>query len=561
MELPKGARMEGGKIVSDSGKYEWDGSTWVPRPETPQGPLSLQDTLKSGVQSALTASDKFLSGARGAVSRYQQADQMGPLGRTLADILNPIPGDTAQALTMAATAPIKGSIVTGPLKRALAAGLTGAAVKGIQGEDPLATGLRYGGSQLAAEVPFAAIQGVMNQRALGKALKNQRAKSAFDEEFTKALTGVEQGKFKGQQAQYQQQATGAKEQFRQQTQKYKADVKAQELGQKTALLDAQRKQAQEQAKTVAAHYKQNVPAWRDIPGDETGLVEMVYGRGPQKLSANFDAAIRAAKESSKGIQIQLSLDDAAALGIIKDVPKEMLGFPGKLPFDAPEVIDNMIGKWAKSRQAYRHAADALEAAGVGTAAARAEYKSGMSLIDFAEKTGMLESYQFRPDRVAKGLTTTPGKIKAIRGRGEGTALEGPLAQAGMAPPPQIPPPSPLTPPTLNLPQRPQAPATRITPPAPELPEGFKVRTVPDVLKRHPWASAGLMVGAPMAAMGLGKPMGAVPLEAAILGLHAMGGKPFAMQAPMSPLQELAQRLGWTLGGAGIRGTVEQEREP
>lgn len=529
---------------ADGAVFEYDNPIQVPAgfSQVGGGPLNLQDTLRSGAKSVIKTGDKFLGKAREGVGQYQQKDKLGPLGGVLADVTNPIPGDTAQAAAMAATLPIRGSMVTGPLMRAGAAGAAGGAVEAVKGEEnPLTAGARYAGGQLIGEIPGVVAQGAMNQRALSKAQGAIDQKTKFNKAMTGALTGADK-------AGHKQAVADSKLKYEQDVARIKQGHAIDVRNQKLQFENDKRIHGQQAAVEITKAWDDLVPSWRGMPQDEAGLVDRIFGSGQQKLSDMYEAAMKSALEQAKGKQIMLSPRDAADLGI--RVPAEIMDFgPGAM--DADVIIKAMTGKSQSARGAYRRAAAALDEAGIGDPAVRAEYKSGMGLIDFVNKTKALQSGQFNPSAVLKGLTDLRS-VNMLRHRGLGSATEGPLADVTTNIPQK---PTPLTPPQLPpKPVVPPAPTPRMEPPTPQLPEGFQTRTVPDFVRQHPFITAGLAGGGLYGGGVPGGLMGGAGLLAGLL----LGGKQLATRAPLSPLQEMGLRGMWSLGGSGVRGTVEGE---
>jgi hypothetical protein len=518
--------------------------------------------------------------------------------KSLIGAINPVPGDTAEAVATIATAPIKGSVITGPLKRAGAAALSGGLIKGVQGEDPTDAALRFGASQLAAEIPGAVIGGIRNQRKFGRAQAARAAqnkltaethatseaarKAAYDAAVAQDKLAFEAAstKVKQQEAELNARAKSEARILDHQdkiahdavTARLKREFEEAKLAQAQAFQQMKRTHAQQGAARIADHHKQSNPAWAEIASDETGLTDMVYGRGPKLASDRYEASFQAAMERAKGVDINLSPKDALALGF--PVSEEFQGMAA-LPFEASRVMQAMTGKSQQLKGTYRRAAAALDAAGVGDPAARAEYKSSMALIDAMEKSKALEGGQYHPDRMLSGLTTTLPKINAVRHRGEGDALRGPLADSTVGIPQK---PGPLAPPTMPAapmkrtpdkvtlpgPQGPPVPPFQSRPaPAPvEGPfPGFTTRTIPapQALQDHPFPASVALGGIGHYGFGLDKGTSAA-LSGGLLAALTLGNRPFATRAPTSALEELTQRLGWTLGGGAIRGQVGDQME-
>src|SRR5688572_12154260 len=129
------------------------------------GPMDVNASVKGSVLRGLAKSDKFFETAREGTRQMLQTEKLGDAA-WLGDALNPVPGNTAEAIAMGVTAPLKGNLITGPLKRVLASGATGAAVRGVQGEDPWEAGKRFAAGQAIGEGPGMVVGGVLKQRQL-----------------------------------------------------------------------------------------------------------------------------------------------------------------------------------------------------------------------------------------------------------------------------------------------------------------------------------------------------------------------------------------------------------
>jgi hypothetical protein len=603
---------------SDGKIFRYDNPVEVPKgfvqitgpvaPQSTVAPMDINTQGKGLFQRGLEAGDKFFGAAREGTRQILGTEKLGDAA-WLGDALNPVPGNTAEAAATALTLPIKGNLVTGPLKRAGVAGLTGGVVRGAQGEDPLEAGARFAGGQLIGEAPGAVIGGAAKQRQLSKAQAKVDATKKLNQTITKDGTRYDS---KGHEISEAARKSQHAAQVAQAESAYKAalaQVKSREDGlnrflqQRAKILDAEdmiahqaqkaqltrdfqaAKQAQEQshqamlrahaqqgAARIADHHKQSNPAWANLPSDETGLTDMVYGQGPKLASDRYEASFKAAMEKAKGVDIQLSPKDALALGF--PVTEEFQGLPS-LPFDAARVMRAITGKSQSLKGSYRRAVAALDAAGVGDPVARAEYKSSMALIDSMEKSRALEGGQYHPDRMLSGLTTTLPMVNAVRHRGEGDALRGPLADSTKGIPQE---PSPLTPPTM-----PPAPIKRPVPratlpkptepniapfqpspepqprsplPDPQLPEGFETKTLPlpKTLQQHPLIASGLLGAGTHLIGGVDRGTSAL-LSGSLLAALALGNKPFALRAPQSTLGAMGERGLFTLGGAAARGAM------
>jgi hypothetical protein len=608
-----------------------------------RGALNLQTGIKDTVLRGLAHSDEFFEYARG-----QQRQRMLPPGvegsgtwlETAVDALNPVPGNTAEALALGITAPIKGNLIMGPLKRILAAGATGATVRGAQGEDPWEAGKRFAVGQAFGEGPGLVAGGILKQRQLSRAAKDVAAKKKLNETITEQGTKYDKRGHEVSQAQAKAahdaqlkayktakdqadisyeaavKETKAREAeintaatnnakildaqdlivWRANKERLKADFLKAQQAQAEALKNQQRAHAQHGAAEIMEFAKRENPAWADLPSNELGLLDAVNGQGPALASARYEASFRAAMERAKGQKITLSPDDALALGLklppMQPATKPQVPAPswlgGKLPpvfqgsaggqsleFAADEVMKAMQGKSGlkTTRQAYRNAANALDAADIGDPVARGEYKAAMGMIDQVKKTKSIEDGVYHPDRMRKGLTTNV--VDPLRGRGLGDAIRGPVAettvgipqkQGPLTPPvmPDKPLPRQVQPQTLREPapgvyppepppfQESPAPQPRTPLPDPQLPEGFQTVNipVPQWAQRHPVVASGLASGA-------GGSLGMDPSNArlGLLAALTLGNKPFALRAPQSTLGALGERGLFSLLGSAVRGNL------
>ena len=280
-------------------------------------------------------------------------------------------------------------------------------------------------------------------------------------------------------------------------------------------------------KAIMTDLKAKVPALKDFPDDIKGLLDTFYGKGPELVSKDFDAAMKAAAEKAKGTLIPLPIDAANALNLkgtgggfqippqiaarIQGPLKDQLSAEaGVVKVDAAEAIEAMIGKSRKFPTAYRAVANALDDAGLGDAEARQAYKSFMGPYELIDKVKGLKGEQLNPDKILGGFTERK-TINTMRNRGEGDIFRGPLQAVRGAP----------TPPT-----------PRQAPPEVGMPEGFK--TVQNPLAGHPWISG-------MAGGAAGHALAGWPGHIAGFGLGAAGSnalpKQVVTRAPLAPQVE------------------------
>ena len=196
---------------------------------------------------------------------------------------------------------------------------------------------------------------------------------------------------------------------------------------------------------------------------------------------------------------------------------------------------------------------ALDEANIGDPAARAEYKAGQALIQFADKTQMLKGERFNADAAFAGFTKLK-HVDELRRRGAGDIFEGPVAdavRAGRPAEPALPrEPSPFPAPRERAPiPDPTVPAYRAPKPSPPVPEparrvapgdapmpgGVKTRHTPNIsfwegaaLAEIPFLVGGLVTGhAHFTGYGL-------PAAAGGLAARTLRNREFATQAPLTP---------------------------
>ena len=520
-----------------------------------------------------------------------------------------LPETVPEAARFAATLPIGGGIVSGPLMRTGAGALAGSVAKVAQTGDPSAAGwegVSEGLSQLAGEALPGALRFGLIQRAGRKAIseragettrrtaaheadvKLRDAKIAYDTAMDKAVTQLEKEGYtrdvavrrakeaanvREARARYQDEAAAAKRAFGEAeaaqkaqheaataaaTERHAADVRAYEARGATSIADA---------------FKQQVPAFKDFPSNEAGLLDMVYGQGQQRLSARFDEAMKEVIALGRGQQVSLSIPDAQALRLPTDqiVQQADKALPDLVRVDAGQLAQAATGFWKKDHGVYRRAVAALDKADIGDPASRAEYKAGQALIQFADQSRMLKGERFNPE-AARSAFTTLKRIDELRKRGQGDIFRGPIAEAVRAPAPELrlpPEPAPLRQPIgqafrrpAPLPAVPEPPRRAVTtppeiPPLSELsaiPEGVTVKTLP---KFSFWEGAAIaeipfLLGA--LATGQHTPAGygyGLPFAAGGLAAKALSGRPIVTEAPLSAASRFAT-------GAGVTGMGAQE---
>jgi hypothetical protein len=427
---------------SDGAVFEYDNPVAVPQGfvqmnsplAATEAPPDLRRSATGVLQSGLAKSDKFFETAREGTRQMLQTDKLGDAA-WLGDALNPVPGNTAEAAAMAVTAPLKGNLIMGPLKRIAAAGATGAAVRGVQGEDPVEAGTRFALGQAISEGPGAVVGGVLKQRQLSRANKDVIAKKKLNETITEQGTKYDKRKHEISEATRKSQYDAMTEQtmaaYKQAVQQadisYKAALAETKAAEHALNLDAQkqakildagdlivheankarlkadfvkaqqaqaqafeamkRAHAQQGAAQIMNEYKQKNPAWADLPSDETGLLDAVKGRGPQLASARFEASFKEAMAKAKGKTITLSPQDAQALGL--PLPPPPAG-SAAVPFAAPSWMSPQVAAQYQvggSGQSMTFAADKVMEAMLGKSgsqATRGAYRRAASALDAAD---------------------------------------------------------------------------------------------------------------------------------------------------------------------------------
>jgi len=490
----------------------------------------------------------------------------GQIVRAAGDLF--IPESLPDLYRTAATLPIGGGMVTGPLKRVAAGALAGGGAKLAQtGGDLWAAGKEAVGSglsQFAGEL----LPGALRFGATQQAARRPIAKAAHDRAMHETLTEADK-KSHGEAIAATEAADKARgteararyEETKRDTLRAHKDAEAAQKRQhatevesaKTAHAAAVRDYEQRGAKTIADAYKDQVPAWRGFPSDESGLVAMVYSpKGQALVRERFDEALRDVISLGAGKKIAVLADDAAALRL-RPVGRIDVGagMPPQVWVDAGQAAGNVTGRWKRNTGLYRRVVDALDAADIGDPAARAEYKAAQALTQFADKTQMLKGERFNADAALSGFTKLK-TVDELRRRGSGGAQAGPIyeaARTGRPAPLQLPPePAPLElprvgayrPPTPS-PLPPQPPQRQAPPTAKDL--GVETASVPEIgffggamLAEVPFLLGGLAMGH-QGYHGYG-----LPAVAGGLTARGLGGRTFATKAPLTPAAKLATEL-------------------
>lgn len=412
-------------------------------------------------------------------------------------------------------------------------------------------------------------------------LRNAAQKTKFDTAMTDTLNQIEAAAHKqevqGLKAQYAENTRQSKYQYDLQKQQAKIAHEGQVAAQAAEQAAKTRAHSEQAAESIADAFKAQVPAWKDYPSDTKGLLDMVYGKGPQAVSEQFDQAMKSAVETAKGKMIQVPVEDIKALGLkpqadplagLSPAAREALVRAGKIPagggplnptgaVDAADVLSAVIGKWRNDPGLYRRVMGVLDQAGIGDPKARAEYKSAQALINYVDKTGALRGEVLNAEKVLGGFTKTK-TVNELRRRGQGDIFEGPMqaARGGPLAPPEIP--KPVIPPYFPpaRPTLPLAPTPRSVPTQPtpaDLGVGISRFTAPSI-----GATLGHVLG-----YGLGGSLGH-PWMGSMAGgsLGAAAGKAAFPQgvitnAPLSPELSRALRISPSILAALIRGGLKE----
>lgn len=533
----------------------------------------------------------FVGRAKERALREPPAPFSTPTGRIfrgLADVI--LPGTVPEAARFAATLPIGGGMVTGPLMRTGAGVLAGSIASLLQGQDPMSAlteGGSQGLSQLAGEVLPGALRFGLTQRAGQRALGERAAvigqrgisegavakfreeTIAHDTAMDKALTSLESEGYKRDvgarrtaeaarlreaRAQHQERAGATKRDFA-------AAEAARQAQHKAAVTAATERHAanvrayeESGAQIIADGFKQQVPAFRDFPSNESGLLNMVSGEGPARMSARFDETMKGIVAAGKNALVEIPHQDAKALDLTGI--RTMKGEGGRVTaiVNAGQLAEKATGYWKKDHGVYRRAVAALDKANLGDPQARAEYKAGRALLDFAESSQMLKGQKFNPE-AARAAFDRVKKLDALRKRGQGDMFTGPVAAAVNRPAPQLslpgdfaPLPEPVIPPFRRPAPLPDVvpPARRVVNPPPELslqpplsptPEGVTTRTLPT----FPWWEGAALAEAPFLLMGVAHGGYGLPALAGAAAAHGLSGRQLFTAAPLSPAMELSLR--------------------
>ncbi len=459
------------------------------------------------------------AGSRTGVSRALFGERIGSwdtpgrVVRAAGDLF--LPGSVPGAAGFAATLPIGGGLLTAPLKRTAASAFAGGVARTAQTGD-VTEGLHTAGSQglsqLAGEVLPGVLRFGLTQKAGAPHVALRAAEEAAYPGKVAERRTADAANMRGARATHPAPPPAATRTFaagEAATTTHHAPAGPKATDQHAA---AVREYEQGGAKTIADAFKQQVPAFKDFPSNEAGLVGMVSGDGPKRMSERFDLGMKDIVKAGRGKQVELQIRDAEALGLkveaahdplagISPVAREALERAGRLPaagpgvdrqmFDAGQVAERATGFWKKDHGVYRRVVGALDKADLGDPALRGEYRAGRALLDFAEASQMLKGQKFNPE-AARAAFDHVKKLDTLRKRGQGHISTGPIAEAVNRPAPQLTlPAEPAAgrPPITQAFRRP-APLPEVPKPAP-LPEGVETKTLPKV--SHPYA-VGAVVG-------------------------------------------------------------------
>jgi len=324
---------------------------------------------------------------------------------------------------------------------------------------------------------------------------------------------------------------------------------AREAAAKTSHESAKRAYAEQGAETIAESFKAQVPAFSEFASNERGLLDMVYGQGPARMGARFDEAMKAVVAAGKGVTVGIPLRDAYTLRLRFDVKNTKTQERGReiATVDAGQLAEAATGFWKTDHGVYRRAVAALDRAGIGDPASRAEYRAGQALIQFTDKSGMLKGEKFNPE-AAQAAFTSLKKVDELRRRGQGDIFRGPVSEAVRRPAPELSlptEPTPLQPPTLPVFRRPTASPEVPKPPVrvfqePKLPEGVQTRTMP---KLGFWSGAAVaeipFLAAAVATGHHGYSGYGLPVAVGGLVSSALSGRRIVTDVPRSGLSRFA----------------------
>lgn len=182
------------------------------------------------------------------------------------------------------------------------------------------------------------------------------------------------------------------------------------------------------ASKIADKLKGDVPAWSKMKG----IKDMLYTqRGMNRLHREYDDSFNSVVKKATGNMIEVTAEDAKALGIKNMITPKMapassgqgMAAPVLVKVDAGDVVKGVQGKWSKDQQLYRRTTDLLDQHGFSDPEAKKAYKTAMGLRGYLDKTGAI-----RPDgtldlmKAQKGLTQS-GKVDQVLKRDLGDYLD------------------------------------------------------------------------------------------------------------------------------------------
>ena len=307
------------------------------------------------------------------------------------------------------------------------------------------------------------------------------------------------------------------------------------------------------AAKIAQDLIDRVPALKGTEASGKGLYDAIYGSGKGKVSTAFDEALKDVMTKGKGQIVQLPEDIATRMGLsnqgagvaglpanvqalfnrgAKKAGMQTAGTPGSLGVDAAELAQKMTGLWKKDPQAYRAAANVLDAANIGNPDARGAYKAYVGISDFLDKAKALDANgNLSPNNILKALADLK-KVGVIQRRGLGSGTEGAIQEAARS--------GPLKPMPREIPNAPPEP----TPP--------DIRSLKNPLAGHPWIAG---MGAEAAAKAIGHHGFGLPFLAGA-GLSNILPKEIVTKGPISDQMQRFIQAFPSLLGVLAHGTVK-----
>ena len=523
----------------------------------------------------------------GSRTLFGETDIPGRVVRAIGDLF--LPASIPQAVGDVATLPVGGGLISGPVKRVIA-GAVGAGSAGLAQSGSVSTAAteagQFAAQQALGEVLPGMVRGGLYAKKGAEAARLTGQKNDFNKAMTEALTGADKAAYTADLAKYnteyavklkQAKADYAAGKIKTQEEHtatvagLKAEYDKAVAARETGLATARATHAETSATNLADTIKETVPPWREYPSNTRGLLDMLYGSGPEKLSQFFDAELKQTIASARGKRFSVSMEDAMDLGL-KNAEVQP---GGVVTADAGDVAAAIVGKWRTAPALYRRIVGGLVDLGVGNDAAREAYKTGMGFRLFADKTKMITPPKkaewvadevFHLDRAQAGLTSIK-MADELRRRGLGNALEGPIAdvtRTGVPPiPPEVTPPTmPPTPRFLPFQAPPKGPAPQ--PPSPRIQPsevtpssmGVETTTLPTI--PHPFGVGGAVAELPFLLGGQHEPSFRLAAPFLIGGGAAslLSGRSYTSNAPMSSLLDTLLRVEPLQAGQAIRQALD-----